>query len=309
MESKRRRIRHMNPRKVTLLILVTTSASLTLAEDFKTVTGKEYKNATVSHIEADGIVLKTKSGISKVYFVELTKEVQQRFGYDVTKLAEQASEVQKQQEAAERERQKKEENAEADLKQVVDRLLATEQRAAQSYRSATKGTLSGQVFVSSKGGENFKLGAVQVALFSRDAVDILVAGLKTYADIKIQELTRAANAPPDTTREQEEILAKRDSYYSGLFYFSYLQSPIQSVETDADGKFTIEVLKQGAFVIAARAERYVGKEFIGEVGIDRTEHYYWLQPVSLNGQQQLTQNLSNNNLTSTTGISLLHTQD
>src|SRR5215472_4330026 len=87
MESKRRRIRHMNPRKVTLLILVTTSASLTLAEDFKTVTGKEYKNATVSHIEADGIVLKTKSGISKVYFVELPKEVQQRFGYDTDKIA------------------------------------------------------------------------------------------------------------------------------------------------------------------------------------------------------------------------------
>ena len=82
--------------KATVLILVTISASLAAAEDFKTVTGKEYKDATVSHVEADGIMLKTKSGISKVYFVELPKEVPQRFGYDATKLAE----LQKQQAAA-----------------------------------------------------------------------------------------------------------------------------------------------------------------------------------------------------------------
>jgi hypothetical protein len=30
-------------------------------------------------VEPDGIVLKTKSGISKVYFVELPKDVQERF--------------------------------------------------------------------------------------------------------------------------------------------------------------------------------------------------------------------------------------
>jgi len=54
-----------------------------LADDFKTTTGKEYKNVTVSRVETDGIVLKSKSGISKVYFVELPKEVQQRFHYNV----------------------------------------------------------------------------------------------------------------------------------------------------------------------------------------------------------------------------------
>jgi hypothetical protein len=62
-------------------------ASVALAEDFKTVNGKEYKNATVSRVETDGIVLRTKSGITKVYFTELPKEVQQRFGYDPEKVA------------------------------------------------------------------------------------------------------------------------------------------------------------------------------------------------------------------------------
>src|SRR6266496_2259405 len=62
--------------------LILCFASVVLADDFKTIQGKEYKNVTVSRIEPDGIVLKTKSGISKVYFVELPKEVQERFHYN-----------------------------------------------------------------------------------------------------------------------------------------------------------------------------------------------------------------------------------
>jgi hypothetical protein len=56
--------------------------SLALADDFKTLTGKEYKDVTVSRVEPDGIVLTGKAGISKVYFTELPKDVQERFGYD-----------------------------------------------------------------------------------------------------------------------------------------------------------------------------------------------------------------------------------
>ena len=64
-----------------LVILPVLSASLVLAEDFKTVSGKIYKDATISRVEGDGIVLKTKTGISKVYFVELPKDVQEKFHY------------------------------------------------------------------------------------------------------------------------------------------------------------------------------------------------------------------------------------
>jgi hypothetical protein len=71
----------MNPQKATIVILATPFASPALAEDFKTVNGKIYKDATISHVEADGIVLRTKTGISKVYFVELPKDVQERFHY------------------------------------------------------------------------------------------------------------------------------------------------------------------------------------------------------------------------------------
>lgn len=62
-----------------VVILVVLFASLGLSEDFRTLNGKVYKNATVSRIEGDGIVLRTEAGISKVYFTELPQEVQQRF--------------------------------------------------------------------------------------------------------------------------------------------------------------------------------------------------------------------------------------
>ena len=67
---------HTSPAIIAVLF-----ASLALAEDFKTIKGKEYKDATIIRVEADGIVLRTKTGISKVYFIELPKEVQERFHY------------------------------------------------------------------------------------------------------------------------------------------------------------------------------------------------------------------------------------
>src|SRR5262249_14525515 len=73
-----------------LAVLAVLSASLALAEDFKLINGKMHKNATITRVEADGIVLRTKTGISKVYFVELPKDVQERFHYGpATPVAEQ----------------------------------------------------------------------------------------------------------------------------------------------------------------------------------------------------------------------------
>lgn len=65
--------------KGTVVTFASLLASIALAEDFKTIEGKEYKDVTVSRVEPDGIVLTTKTGISKVYFVELPKDVQERF--------------------------------------------------------------------------------------------------------------------------------------------------------------------------------------------------------------------------------------
>jgi hypothetical protein len=296
-----------------LVILMALSSPIALADDFKTIKGKEYKNATVTRVEPDGIVIRYKSGISKVFFAELPKEIADKWLAPLIAVKKAAEEkrieaqkaaererAEKDREHAEKERERgeKEKNAVADLWRAAEEFQAAEQRASETYRTAPKGTLSGQVFVSSREGENFKLGAVQVGLFARDAIDTLLTAAKKQADIRIQQLSPPADAAKD---EYQRIIASRDFYYSGAFYFGLLLNPIHVAETDADGRFAIEVPKTGTFVIAAKAQRTVG---------EYTEHYYWLQPVSLEGEQQLTQNLSNNNLTSTTGTSsLIVTQD
>ena len=94
-------------------ILLLSFAAAALSEDFKTVNGKEYKDATVTRVEPDGIVVKTNSGVTKVYFTELPKDVQERFHYDSAKAASYSAEqatnytaYQKQQEqAAQREQE------------------------------------------------------------------------------------------------------------------------------------------------------------------------------------------------------------
>jgi hypothetical protein len=78
-KQKRQNLAHMKDWATTIVILPLLLATFALAEDFKTVSGKIYKDATVSRIEADGIELKTKTGISKVYFTELPQDVQERF--------------------------------------------------------------------------------------------------------------------------------------------------------------------------------------------------------------------------------------
>jgi len=69
-------VKHWQATLATFAVLL---ASIALADDFKTIDGKEYNNVTVSRVEPDGLVLITKTGISKVYFVELPKDVQERF--------------------------------------------------------------------------------------------------------------------------------------------------------------------------------------------------------------------------------------
>src|SRR5438477_10618463 len=100
----------MSTKVVTLLILCFTSAAF--AEDFKSINGKEYKDATLTRVDPDGVVVKTKSGITKVYFIELPKEAQERVHYDSASAASYSAEhgtnytaYQKQQEETQRQQQ------------------------------------------------------------------------------------------------------------------------------------------------------------------------------------------------------------
>ena len=72
----------MNSQKTVIAILATLSVSFALAEDFKTINGKEYKNVKVSRVEPDGVVITFSGGIVKIPFAELPPEIQAKYGYN-----------------------------------------------------------------------------------------------------------------------------------------------------------------------------------------------------------------------------------
>ena len=74
-------------KKLTLSILIGFAISPLWAEDITTTTGKQYTNVTIERAEPDGIVVTTESGIEKISFGILSKELQTKYGYDSQKAA------------------------------------------------------------------------------------------------------------------------------------------------------------------------------------------------------------------------------
>jgi hypothetical protein len=116
MRAERRR----NRGKYILVILIVCCASVGLAEDLRTIKGKEYKNATVTRVDADGIVVRTTRGISKLYFAELPDDVQARFGHDPAKIEAETAAAKAAEEKRIDEQKAAKENAESDSKRSLD---------------------------------------------------------------------------------------------------------------------------------------------------------------------------------------------
>jgi hypothetical protein len=53
-----------------------------MADDITTNSGKVYKNATVSRVEPDGIIVKFSGGIVKISFTELLEELKEKYHYN-----------------------------------------------------------------------------------------------------------------------------------------------------------------------------------------------------------------------------------
>lgn len=118
---------------------------------------------------------------------------------------------------------------------------------------------------------------------SSDAIDRLTAAI------------RAFDAAEHAASEREKPFQR---WNSGALYFASLPSPVASVKTDADGKFSIPLDRKNTVVLAACATRRVA---------DKIENYYWLVAVSLDGQPSKRIFLSNDNLaTADSKDSLIH---
>jgi hypothetical protein len=61
------------------LLVIFCLGSGALAADFKTLDGTQYKGVAVKRVEADGVVVVTDAGVSKIYFNELPTEVRERY--------------------------------------------------------------------------------------------------------------------------------------------------------------------------------------------------------------------------------------
>jgi hypothetical protein len=124
--------------QIPLVTLAAPSASLVMADDFKTMDGKEYKNTTVTRVEPDGIIVKMKSGISKLYFVELPNDVQQRFHYDAQTAtaysAQQAAQYEGYQKQQEEARHRQEEADTQNRANIAEQ--EAQQRAANAHAQA-----------------------------------------------------------------------------------------------------------------------------------------------------------------------------
>jgi hypothetical protein len=66
-------------------------------------------------------------------------------------------------------------------------------------------------------------------------------------DIARAQSREGREAQRAAENQYSEIKGKLAFYYSGDFYFGFLESPVQTAETDAEGKFAIEVPHTGRF--------------------------------------------------------------
>lgn len=116
-----------------LTFLVLSFAAAAFADDFKILNGKEYKDVAVTRVEPDGIVVKTKSGVTKVYFAELPKEVQEKFHYDPQQAAAYSSEQAANYAAYQQQQQKEQDEARRQQEDVAAKNRATSAQQQANY--------------------------------------------------------------------------------------------------------------------------------------------------------------------------------
>lgn len=210
-------------------------------------------------------------------------------------------------------------------KKIAPFTLSTNRDGDSVFES--KGQVEGEIFVVTKGGQNYKLGLVTVALIQMDKLKPHLARklaekiaafdkLKPKRDAafaKMQQATQAERNAEDaylkdinsrTARDAhnkaqieaqaaskvwQALMDENATYGKGDHVFRDLPASVVTTQTNSDGKFAIDVPGKGEFAIAASSSRRVG---------ETSEFYYWLIRIPMDGSAKKTIMLSNNNLTS-----------
>lgn len=206
-------------------------------------------------------------------------------------------------------------------------LLSNTAYAAQKTGKAAIKTssISGQVFIVTKGAENIKLALVEVSaiperemlqhvnatqdvkkkllnevLLARKEASVARDALTTVTMKWAKKLQEGGYVNRDSYDEEIDPVKQRyaeastaedaamQKYTNGAYYFSRLPAGISISKTDADGKFKLD-LPAGKYALAAKSSRHVS---------DETEEYYWLVWINTSSSNQSIM-LSNDNLVKT----------
>lgn len=183
-------------------------------------------------------------------------------------------------------------------------------------------TINGGIFIVTKGGQNIKLGLVEVNVFPMDTLlpylleckkdrddqlSILlkkIEAAKIEYDAAFQEVENAFHWDFDNfdtaieAREESELKwlklrTEEKEITSCIFFFRELPVPLTSTKTNSEGKFNILIPGSGLHVIVASATRHV---------FDEVEKYYWITTIDPKNGSRQTAILSNDNLISTDDI-------
>ena len=203
--------------------------------------------------------------------------------------------------------------------------------------------LSGEVFIVTKGGQNYKLGLVPITLFSIEAIQPYLDEKKKVAAAELARLNPLVTAAKaDSDRKELAERAAFDAYLNADYsspnrnkldaahklaqdQASKAQSAyyelIRQQSRYLSGQFyfsdfpkplaTSQTNADGRFTteLPAKGEFVVAANAKRSVG-DSTERYFWLIKVSLDGDAKKAIMLSNNNLSSETAPdSLIQTDD
>jgi formylglycine-generating enzyme required for sulfatase activity len=161
-----------------------------------------------------------------------------------------------------------------------------------------KREVTGQVFVVTKGGENVKLGLVGIHVVGEGQLMEIgskllgeaqkaKAGEVSLLQLEAEVKSLASAVPSPRTGPLDKILEEAARRRTGIKGFSesklsqrfFQEIPPASVQTDADGLFTVDA--KTSDWLAARGERRAGTE---------TETYLWLMPLKEGGKKLLVSN-------------------
>lgn len=156
--------------------------------------------------------------------------------------------------------------------------------------------LTGTVFIVTEGAQTFRLPLTTVEVVK--AEEFRKYCKSTEAELEALQASqwkslaeKSSKQSPDfarflTERASEEYTSTLWSFYIGQKPNSKVP-PVGTAQTDADGKFRIQVQESGDYLVKARAQRSIGAKL---------EYYRWIVPITISAMRNATLDLSNQNL-------------